>query len=181
MQSMQKSRVVTSYLLMAALLGMCGSMFIRNLRYNTQNPLVQLNKPLDNGIWRQLGIAHHGWTMLTGPTNSTFVVTVLYGFADGSTKEWEVFPIRQGYTRRVFNETGEDLFRGINGGMRDPQNQFLTGFFRYQCENLKQNNSKLSTVKVLTTQLSTATLVGVGGKIESKDLKLSERNSHQCN
>lgn len=169
-----------SYIFLCIMLIVTASMFQRNLRYNTQNPLTQLNKPLDEGIWRQLGIAHHGWSMLPGPTTSTFVVTVAYTFEDGSTKDWEVFPIRQGYTRRAFNEVGEDLFRGINGGIRDPQNRFLGGFFRYQCANLHQNGSPLSSIKVLQTQLATAALVGVDGDISAKDLKLNERNSHVC-
>ncbi|CAN5153377.1 hypothetical protein BH11PAT4_BH11PAT4_3920 [soil metagenome] len=175
-----KSRDATSYLLMVVLLAACGSMFLRNLRYTPQNPLAQLNAPLDKGLWSYLGIAHHGWSMLTGPTNSTFLVTVTYAFKDGSHKDWEVFPIRQGYTRRVFNETGEDLFRGMNGGIRDGQGEFLRGFFRYQCDNLTQNDSKLASIKVLNAQLSTAALVGVQGNITAKDVSFTERNSYTC-
>lgn len=175
------SRALTSYLLMLVLLAACASMFLRNLRYSTQNPLAQLNAPLDKGLWNYLGIAHHGWTMLQGPTNSTFVVTVVYTFKDGSDTKWEVFPIRQGYTRRVFNETGEDLFRGINGGIRDPQGVFLNGFFRYQCENLTKSDSKLAAIKVLNTQISTASLIAAKGNITADDLNLTVRNSYTCN
>jgi hypothetical protein len=174
------SREVVSYLLMFFLLAATGSMFLRNMRFNTQNPLAKINKPLDDGIWKQLGIAHHGWGMLTGPTNSTFVITVAYKFEDGTTRDWEVFPIRQGYVRRAFNEVGEDLFRGMNGGMRDPQNRLLNGFFAYQCKNLTENGAKLASIRVLSTQLSTASLVGVKGDVKAADLKLSERNNHTC-
>jgi hypothetical protein len=176
-----KSRVATSYILMVVLLLLSGSMFLRNIRYSTQNPLARLNAPLDKGIWNYLGIAHHGWTMLTGPTKSTFLVTVVYTFKDGSTRDWEVFPVRQGYTRRVFNETGEDLFRGINGGIRDSQGEFLKGFFRYQCKNLTQGESDLASIKVLNANLSTAALIGVKGNVTAKDVVFTEKSSYTCN
>ena len=103
-----------SYLFFVCCWLIIASLFLRNLRYNTANPLVSLSETWTGRTQTMLGVAHHGWGMLLGPFTQTFVVNVHYTFTDGTIRNWNVFPVRQGFEPRVWNETGEDLFIGVN-------------------------------------------------------------------
>lgn len=157
------------------------SMFFRNLKFNASDPLVQLNNDLTDSTWSALGIAHHGWAMLTGPTTSTFSASVRYFYTDGTSEDWNVFPIRQGYLRSVWNETAEDLFLGVNGGVYDPNQNLLTGFFNYQCAHKKSADGNLLVrMEVHKAFFPFSTFLANGGNLTDSEKELPLVNSYTC-